>query len=193
MKFLLAGLGNMDLEYFDTRHNIGFDVVDQIAKKENLVWQSDRYVHKVEMKQRGNKIILIKPTTYMNLSGKAIRYWMQAENIPLENVLVILDDLNLDFGKIRIKGEGTDGGHNGLKDISLQLNSTKYPRLRVGIGNSFAKGRQVNFVLGKWTPEELKHLPTIITKSAEAGLSFSSIGLQLTMNQFNSFQISKES
>lgn len=185
MKFLIAGLGNMDIDYFGTRHNIGFEVVDQLASRENLKWDSGRYVHKAEFKHKGKNIILIKPTTFMNLSGKAIRYWMDAEKIPIQNILVVLDDLNLEFGKIRIKSEGSDGGHNGLKDIQLQLGTHKYPRLRIGIGNNFNKGAQVNFVLGKWGEEENKHLPEIISKSADACLSFCSIGLAFTMNQYN--------
>ena len=192
MKFLIAGLGNMDPEYMNTRHNVGFDVVDEMVKKDNLVWQGDRYVHKIEMKFRGKKLIIIKPTTYMNLSGKAIKYWLEAEKIPIENSLVVLDDLNLEYGKIRIKGEGTDGGHNGLKDISVQLGTTHYPRLRIGIGSNFNKGSQVNFVLGKWNELENINRPLIISKAAECSFSFCLAGLQHTMNQFNSFKLPDE-
>lgn len=181
----------MDTDYFDTRHNIGFDVVDLLAKKENLIWNAGRYAHKTELKYKGRRLILIKPTTYMNLSGKAVKYWMQQEDIPMENVLVILDDLNLEFGKIRIKGEGSDGGHNGLKDITVQLNSLKYARLRIGIGNTFAKGGQIDFVLGKWNKEELKYLPEIILKAVDTILKFTNIGLPFTMNEANSFKINK--
>lgn len=185
MKFLIAGLGNMDIDYFGTRHNIGFEVVDQIAKGAGLNWYTGRYVQKAEFKFKGKTIILIKPTTFMNLSGKAIRYWLEAEKVPIQNLLVILDDLNLEFGKIRVKGEGTDGGHNGLKDIHLQLGTTKYPRLRIGIGNNYFKGSQINFVLGQWTEEENKVLPKIIQHSADACLSFCSNGLAFTMNKYN--------
>ncbi len=188
MKFLIAGLGNMDIDYFNTRHNIGFDVVDKIAEKYELSWQSDRYVHRTETKYRGKKIILIKPTTYMNLSGKAIHYWLAKEAVSVENLMVILDDLNLDFGKIRIKSEGSDGGHNGLKDISSQLGTIKYPRMRIGIGNEYAKGQQVNFVLGKWSENEKIVLPKIIDKACEASMSFCTNGIQNTMNLYNSFK-----
>lgn len=179
----------MDIDYFGTRHNVGFDVVDQIATKENLKWDSGRYVHKCEFKHKGKTILLIKPTTYMNLSGKALKYWMEAEKISIQNVLVVLDDLNLEFGKIRMKADGSDGGHNGLKDIQLMLGTNKYPRLRIGIGNNFHKGGQVNFVLGKWSEKENQILQDIISKSAEACLSFCSIGLSHSMNTFNSFQV----
>lgn len=192
MKFLIAGLGNMDIDYFGTRHNIGFDVVDLIASRQNLKWDSGKYVHKTEMKYKGKTLVLIKPTTYMNLSGKAVKYWMDLEKIPIQNILVVLDDLNIDFGKLRIKTEGSDGGHNGLKDIQFMLGTNKYPRLRVGIGNNFHKGAQVNFVLGKWSEEENKILQELISQAADACLSYCTAGFANTSNKYNSINLNKE-
>jgi PTH1 family peptidyl-tRNA hydrolase len=185
MKFLIAGLGNMDQEYFGTRHNIGFEIADDLANRLQSGFKPANLAHRAEAVYKGKKLILIKPTTYMNLSGKAVKYWMEKENIAAENILVILDDLNLEFGSIRIRDAGTDGGHNGLKDIQEQLQTNKYPRLRIGIGNDFGKGRQVDFVLGKWSSEEFKTLSEIIKRSSEAALSFCFAGLKNTMNQFN--------
>lgn len=185
MKYLIAGLGNMDKDYFGTRHNIGFDVVDEMAAKLQTGFSAGSLAHVAQATYKGRKLILIKPTTYMNLSGKAIKYWMTKENISQDHLFVILDDLNLPYGKIRIRPNGSDGGHNGLKDIQLNLESTQYARLRVGIGNTFSKGKQVDFVLGKWNPDELKLLDKIKSLAAEASLSFCFAGLQNTMNIFN--------
>ncbi|HRG67277.1 MAG TPA: aminoacyl-tRNA hydrolase [Saprospiraceae bacterium] len=189
MKFLIAGLGNMDPEYFGTRHNIGFEVLDQLAERLGVGFKVSSLAHVAEANYKGKKLILIKPSTYMNLSGKAIKYWLDKEKIELPNCFVILDDLNLDFGSIRIRPEGSDGGHNGLKDIQEKLASNKYPRLRIGIGNQFSKGKQVDYVLGKWTESELRNLTEIIKLSADASLSFCFAGLTNTMNSFNSKKI----
>lgn len=189
MKFLIAGLGNMDPEYFGTRHNIGFEVLDQLAERLGVGFKVSSLAHVAEANYKGKKLILIKPSTYMNLSGKAIKYWLDKEKIELPNCFVILYDLNLDFGSIRIRPEGSDGGHNGLKDIQEKLASNKYPRLRIGIGNQFSKGKQVDYVLGKWTESELRNLTEIIKLSADASLSFCFAGLSNTMNSYNSKKI----
>ena len=184
MKYLIVGLGNIGDKYDGTRHNIGFDVVDHIAEDKNGTFKSESQGAICKVKHRGRTLVLLKPSTYMNLSGKAIRYWLQKEKIPSENLLVIVDDLNLDFGKLRMRGKGSDGGHNGLKDIN-QMIGQKYARLRIGIGDTFNRGKQVDFVLGKWDRQELDALPQIIKKGANAALSFASIGLNHTMNSFN--------
>ncbi len=184
MKYLICGLGNMGADYDHTRHNIGFDVVDYLAHQNNAKWKHETLGDIAQIKHKGRSIILLKPSTFMNRSGKAVNYWMQKEKIPKERVLIIVDDLNIDFGKIRIRGKGSDGGHNGLKDINQTIGN-QYARLRIGIGNSFGKGRQVNFVLGKWTNAEKEQLQEIISTSGEASLSFASIGVQHTMSQFN--------
>ncbi len=184
-KFLIVGLGNIGDEYANTRHNIGFDVLDFLAKENDLKFKSDRLADVVEFKFKGKQLVLIKPTTYMNLSGKAVNYWMQAEKIPLENVLVIVDELALPFGKIRLGPKGSDGGHNGLKNIQEILNTNQYPRLRFGISNEFSKGSQVNYVLGKWSDEEKKTLNDRIKIAADAVKAFAFIGLARCMNEFN--------
>lgn len=189
MKFLLACLGNMDKDYFGTRHNIGFEVADALAGRLAVSFKPMTLAHVAEGTYKGKKLIMIKPTTYMNLSGKAVKYWMDKENIPIENVLVILDDLNLDFGSIRIRASGADGGHNGLKDIQQQLSTNAYSRLRIGIGNHFGKGQQVDYVLGKWNEQENKWLPEIIKLAGDAALSFCFAGMKNTMNTFNSKKI----
>lgn len=184
-KFLIAGLGNIGEEYAQTRHNIGFKVLDYFAEKEAFPFVSDRLAERAEYKLKGRTFVLIKPTTYMNLSGKAVRYWLEKEKIPIENLLVITDDLNLPFGSIRVRLKGSDGGHNGLKDIQEQLQTTHYNRYRFGISNEYEKGRQVDYVLGKWSEEELKKLPERLEKSVELVKSFGLSGIQLTMNLFN--------
>ncbi|MDO4230135.1 MAG: aminoacyl-tRNA hydrolase [Capnocytophaga sp.] len=184
-KYLIAGLGNIGLEYKNTRHNIGFKVVDFLAEQHSVSFTTQKLGDIAELKHKGKTFILLKPSTYMNLSGKAVRYWLEKENIPIENLLIVTDDLNLPFGTIRIKSKGSDGGHNGLKDIQAQLNSTAYARLRFGISNDFAKGRQVDYVLGQWSEEENTALPERLTKSAEAVLSFGLAGINITMNSFN--------
>jgi PTH1 family peptidyl-tRNA hydrolase len=185
MKYLIAGLGNIGFEYSNTRHNIGFQVLDALAKASNLVYTDKRRASYTELKHRGRTIILIKPTTYMNLSGKAVHYWMQEEKIPIENLLVIADDLAIPFGKIRIRAKGSDAGHNGLKSITEFLGTDAYSRLRFGIGSEFGRGQQVDYVLGQWTADEALALPERIEKCVEAILVFPLIGIQETMNQFN--------
>jgi PTH1 family peptidyl-tRNA hydrolase len=179
----------MDKEYFGTRHNIGFEVADELASRLTVSFKPMTLAHVAEGTYKGKKLIMIKPTTYMNLSGKAVKYWMDKENIPIENILVILDDLNLDFGSIRIRASGADGGHNGLKDIQQQLSTNAYSRLRIGIGNHFGKGQQVDYVLGKWNQQENKWLPEIIKLAGDAALSFCFAGMKNTMNTFNAKKI----
>jgi peptidyl-tRNA hydrolase, PTH1 family len=184
-KFLIIGLGNIGAEYAETRHNIGFKVVDFLTEEAGVKFKNDRYADVAEVKHKGKTLILIKPTTYMNLSGKAMNYWLQTEKISIENSMVIVDELALPFGKIRIGPKGSDGGHNGLKHIQETLNTNQYPRLRFGIGNEFHKGHQVNYVLGHWSEEELKTLAERIKKAADAVKAFSFIGLARCMNEFN--------
>jgi len=184
-KFLIVGLGNIGAEYDGTRHNIGFDIVDKLAEEKECAFKLERLAYKTEYKYKGRSLFLIKPTTYMNLSGKAVRYWMQQLKIPIDRVLILVDDKDLDFGKLRIKPKGNDGGHNGLKDITLQLNTNKYPRLRFGIGNDFAPGQQIHYVLGKWTAEENIDLDKHIKKSIDGIKSFATLGIDRTMNTFN--------
>ena len=185
MKYLIAGLGNIGAEYKNTRHNIGFDVVDYLAENNSGTFVNDRLADVCTIRNKGKQFILVKPTTYMNLSGKAVNYWMQKEKIDLKNVFVITDDLALPLGKIRIRAKGSDGGHNGLKNIIETLGTQEYIRLRFGVGNDFGKGQQVDFVLGKWGDSEIELLKTTIKKSAEAVLSFGHIGLERTMNIYN--------
>lgn len=180
----------MDKEYFGTRHNIGFEVADELATRLSVSFTPMSLAHRIEAGYKGKKLIIIKPTTYMNLSGKAVKYWLDKENIPIENLLVILDDLNLDFGSIRIRASGADGGHNGLKDVQEQLATNAYARVRVGIGNNFGKGQQVDYVLGKWNQQENKWLPQIIKLAGDAVLSFCFAGMKNTMNTFNAKKIS---
>ena len=185
MKYLLVGIGNMGAAYDDTRHNIGFDVLDQLSQTFEVSFKNDNLGDIASFKHKGRQFHLLKPSTYVNRSGKAVRHWMTKHKISIENVLIILDDLNLDLGTTRLKGKGADGGHNGLKDIQQVLGTSKYARLRIGIGRDFHKGQQVDYVLGKWSQEEKDKLRPIIKKAGEACLSFGSIGLSHTMNQFN--------
>lgn len=185
MKYLIAGLGNIGAEYADTRHNAGFQVVDHLASLFQAEWKQATLGQIAEVKYKGRTLILLKPNTYMNLSGKSVAYWLQKEKIPLENLLVIVDEIQLDRGTIRLRGKGTDGGHNGLKDIQAVLNTTEYARLRVGIGKDYPLGGQVQYVLGKWSKEDLTFLPQIMESGAEAIKSFVSIGLKRTMDQVN--------
>lgn len=187
-KFLIVGLGNIGTEYAHTRHNIGFDVVDALAEKQGLVFRTDRLGDIAEYKLKGKTLLLLKPSTYMNLSGKAVKYWMEKEKIPVEQVFVILDELALPIEKSRIRGAGSDGGHNGLKSIKEQLGTTSYPRLRFGIGNNYPKGRQVDYVLGKWSPEEWPLIRLKIEKTIPIVESFVLAGLAITMNQFNNVE-----
>lgn len=185
MKYLIVGLGNMGRDYDDTRHNIGFEVVDALAKAFEVSFKDDSLGDIAEFKHKGRTFVLLKPSTFMNLSGKAVRYWLQKKKIQKENLLVILDDLNLPFGTQRLRGKGKDGGHNGLKNIDQLNGGNNYARLRLGIGDDFSKGRQVNYVLGKWTDREREQLPEIIDFAAETVKSFGTIGIERTMNQFN--------
>jgi len=185
MKYLIVGLGNIGNEYHDTRHNIGFTILDAFAKASNVFFTENRYGSTCEVKLKGRTLILLKPSTFMNLSGNALRYWMQKEKIAIENVLVVVDDIALPFGTLRLKPQGSDAGHNGLKNIQEILGHNNYPRLRFGIGNDFAKGRQVEYVLGKWTNEQFEALPERVERCIEIIQSFCLAGMQLTMTQFN--------
>lgn len=185
MKYLIAGLGNIGEEYAFTRHNIGFLILDALTKASNISFKTDRLAFTAEYRFKGRTFILIKPTTYMNLSGKAVNYWLQAEKIPLENLLVVTDDIALPFGTLRMKLKGSDGGHNGLKSINEVLGTTEYTRLRFGIGSEFSKGKQVDYVLGRWNEEEQKLLPERIDLAVEMIRSFATAGPQLTMTNFN--------
>jgi peptidyl-tRNA hydrolase, PTH1 family len=182
MKYLITGLGNIGYEYENTRHNAGFDVVDFLCKSLEGEWRSDHHGERAEVKWKGRTLILFKPNTYMNLSGKAVRYWLQKEKLLPENSLVICDDLNLDYGKLRLRPSGSAGGHNGLKSIQEMLGTDAYPRLRVGIGDNFSKGKQVNFVLGKWSADEKAELPHILERAAEVVKIFTTLGLERAMN-----------
>ena len=185
MKYLIVGLGNIGNEYHNTRHNIGFTILDAFAKASNVFFSENRYGATCEVKLKGRTLILLKPSTFMNLSGNALRYWMQKEKIEIENVLVIVDDIALPFGTLRLKPQGSDAGHNGLKNIQEILGHNNYARLRFGIGNDFAKGRQVEYVLGKWTEEQTTALPERADRCIEMIQSFCLAGMQLTMTQFN--------
>lgn len=185
MKYLIVGLGNMGPDYDGTRHNVGFDVVDYLAEKLNVKFKNDMLGDLAEIKHKGRTLVLLKPSTYMNRSGKAVNYWLQKKKIKNSNLLIILDDLNLPFGRIKIKPKGKNGGHNGLKDIDQMLGGNLYARLRIGIGNDFHSGQQVNYVLGNWNKEEENALPEILKKSGDAALSFAAIGVNFTMNEFN--------
>lgn len=184
-KFLIVGLGNVGPKYHHTRHNIGFKVLDYLAEKEGVSFSTEKLGDVATFKFKGRTFILLKPSTFMNLSGKAVNYWLAKEKIPLENLMVITDDLNLSFGTFRIKTKGSDGGHNGLKDIQAHLNTTNYNRFRFGISDEFSKGNQVNYVLGEWGEEELKLIPERLEKAAEAIKSFGTAGINNTMNTFN--------
>jgi len=185
LKYIVFGLGNIGSEYENTRHNIGFYILDAFAKASNVVFESSRYASVAEVKFKGRTIVLVKPTTYMNLSGKAVNYWMQTEKIGVENILVVLDDLALPFGTIRIKKKGSDGGHNGLKNINQVLGQNNYPRLRFGIGDDFSKGRQIDYVLGEWSRDEDLALPERADKCIEAIKCFTTQGIDRTMSDYN--------
>jgi PTH1 family peptidyl-tRNA hydrolase len=185
MKYLIAGLGNIGSEYFGTRHNIGFRVVNAVAEDAGVSFTEERYGAVARMRIKNCDLILLKPNTYMNLSGNAVRYWLQKENIPVENLLVVVDDLALPFGTLRLKPKGSDAGHNGLKNIQQMLSTQVYARLRMGIGNDFQRGKQIDFVLGKFTQEEMDKMPEIIKRATEIVKSFCLAGIQITMNQFN--------
>ena len=185
MKYLIVGLGNIGNEYAHTRHNIGFDTLDAFAKASNVVFEDKRYGAVTTVRLKGRSLILLKPSTYMNLSGNAVRYWMQQEKIPVENVLVVVDDLALPLGVLRLKGKGSDAGHNGLKHIESVLGSSSYPRLRFGIGNDFPKGCQVEYVLGKFSSEEEQALVPRIEMACDVIKEFCLSGIQNAMNMYN--------
>lgn len=184
-KFLIVGLGNIGEKYTETRHNIGFKIVDEVAKEHNATFETDKLGDVATFRFKGRTIILLKPSTYMNLSGKALKYWMQKEKVTIDNILIITDDLNIDFGTIRVKAKGSDGGHNGLKDIQEKLGTTTYPRFRFGVGNNYSKGRQVDYVLGEWSKDEESELIERLPTSAKVVASFVTDGLANTMNNFN--------
>lgn len=185
MNYLIAGLGNIGEEYVETRHNIGFEVVERLAKDFEVDWESERLAYKTYFRYKGRGFHLIKPTTFMNLSGKAVKYWLTKLKIKQEQLLVIMDDLALPYGKIRLRLKGSDAGHNGLKNIDLLLGNNKYARLRFGIGDNFSRGKQIQYVLGKWTNDEFADLPPLIEKASEAIVSFATIGSKKTMEVFN--------
>lgn len=185
VKYLIAGIGNIGPEYKNTRHNIGFRILDALADASNISFSDKRYGFVAEYKFKARTFILLKPTTYVNLSGQAVNYWLQKENISLENLLVIVDDLALPFGVLRIKAKGSDGGHNGLKNINQVLDRNDYARLRFGIGDNFRKGFQVDYVLSEWLTDEQKELPEKIDTCIEIIKSFGTVGIERTMNFFN--------
>ena len=184
-KYLIVGLGNIGAEYVNTRHNIGFKIVDFLAKKEAVNFETVKLGSLAQYKFKGRTFLLLKPNTFMNLSGKAVKFWMDKEKIPLENIMIITDDLNLSFGTIRIKPKGSDGGHNGLKNINLLLNTTNYTRFRFGISDEFKKGKQIDYVLGEWEEDEKTKLPERLELASEVIKSFGTAGLENTMTTFN--------
>lgn len=185
MKYLIIGLGNTGSKYEETRHNIGFKVLEELAFELGGVFSTERHADIAEVKFKGRTLVCIKPSTFMNLSGKAVSYWMQQHKVPLENVLVVTDDLALPFGKLRMKGKGSDGGHNGLAHIQQTLGTPNYTRLRFGVGSDFQKGRQVDYVLGEWSPEERETLTERIKVATEFLKSYCTAGLQMTMTNWN--------
>lgn len=184
-KFLIVGLGNVGQEYINTRHNIGFKILDTLATKKSKSFEALKLGDVTRFNFKGRTFVLLKPSTYMNLSGKAVNYWLQKEKIHPSNLLVVCDDINLELGAIRLKAKGSDGGHNGLKDIQNVLQVTQYPRLRFGVGADFSKGKQVDYVLGDWQEDELPLLKESVEKASQAILSFGTDGLNNTMNNFN--------
>mgnify|MGYP001823571715 CR=1 FL=1 len=185
MKYLIAGLGNIGKDYEKTRHNIGFEILDFLSRESGIFFAPGRYGDVAEMKHRGRQLILLKPSTFMNLSGKAVSYWLMQEKIPLDRMLVVTDDLALPFGKIRLRSKGGDGGHNGLKNINEVLGNSNYARLRFGIGDEFHKGHQFNYVLSKWNDEELKSLDDRLKICSDLIKSFAFQGVDRTMSSFN--------
>lgn len=184
-KYLIVGLGNIGDKYVKTRHNIGFLVVEEMAKNAGFTFKPSNFGEVCQFKFRGRPVTLLKPDTYMNLSGNAVHYWMRKENIPMKNVMIVTDDLNLNFGTIRMRAKGSDGGHNGLKSIQDKLQSSKYPRLRFGISDTFAEGKQVDYVLGEWSTEEQEKMPERLATCSEAVYAFMFGGLNNAMNEFN--------
>ena len=184
-KFLIVGLGNIGEKYQNTRHNIGFQILDELANEHNATFETEKLGDIASFRFKGRTFILLKPSTYMNLSGKAVKYWMTKEKIGIDNLLVVTDDLNIGFGTIRLKAKGSDGGHNGLKDIQEKLNTTKYPRFRFGVGANYSKGRQVDYVLSEWSKDETSQLIERLPVAAKLITSFGTAGLNNTMNAFN--------
>lgn len=184
-KYLIVGLGNIGSDYHDTRHNIGFKILDELAKLEQVTFETQKLGELTKFKFKGRTFILLKPSTFMNLSGKAVKYWMNKEKISLENVLIICDDLNLPFGSVRVKASGSDGGHNGLKNIIEVLNTQQYARFRFGISNEFSKGRQSDYVLSKWNEDEEQKMPERLELATKIIKSFGTAGIKNTMNDFN--------
>ena len=185
MKYLIIGLGNPGAEYENTRHNIGFKVLDKLASLSNISFSTERLADVAEVKFKGRKLVLIKPNTFMNLSGKAVKYWMTKEKIQLDKICIVTDDKNIDFGAVRIKTKGSAGGHNGLKDIQEKLQTQQYIRFRFGIGGNYSKGQQIDFVLGSWSKEEQSQLIERIPVATKAIISFGTDGINNTMNMFN--------
>jgi PTH1 family peptidyl-tRNA hydrolase len=192
MKYLIVGLGNIGPEYADTRHNIGFMILDELAKQEGAKFSTMRLAYYTEISHKGRMLHLIKPTTYMNLSGKAVSYWMKELKIPIENVLVVVDDIAIPLGAVKIKPKGSAAGHNGLKNIELLLGTSNYPRLKFGVSDNYPKGRQVDYVLSGFDKDELLELPALIDRSIAMIKSFATIGVELTMTNYNSLKLSKE-
>ncbi len=185
MKYLIVGLGNVGEEYVGTRHNAGFFVLDTLAKEANVPFVLDRHAYRAEIRFKGRSLILIRPTTYMNLSGKAVKFWMQKEKVPMENLLVVVDDIALPLGKIRMKKQGSHGGHNGLANIEELLGTANYCRLRMGVGDNFPRGRQIDYVLGRFSNEELALFEPAVAKAAEAVKCFATQGVDRAMNLYN--------
>lgn len=185
MKYLIVGLGNIGDEYHQTRHNIGFMILDALAGASNISFSTERYGDVAHARLKNKQLVLLKPSTYMNLSGEAVRYWVQREKIETDHILVLVDDLALPFGSIRMKGSGSDAGHNGLKNIAAMLGTQAYPRLRFGIGSDFARGRQVDYVLSKFTPEQMEAIPARIDVAIDAIKTFVLAGLQTAMCNYN--------
>jgi PTH1 family peptidyl-tRNA hydrolase len=184
-KFLIVGLGNIGDKYTNTRHNIGFKIVDEVAEEHNVTFETEKLGDVATFRFKGRTFVLLKPSTFMNLSGKSVKYWMEKEKISVENILVVTDDVNIDFGVIRVKAKGSAGGHNGLKDIQEKLNSQQYARFRFGVGGNYSRGRQADFVLGEWNKEEISQLIERIPTSVKVITSFGTAGLANTMNTFN--------
>ncbi|MGJ8758922.1 MULTISPECIES: aminoacyl-tRNA hydrolase [unclassified Polaribacter] len=184
-KFLIVGLGNIGEQYTNTRHNIGFKILDEVAEEHSATFETEKLGDVANFRFKGRTFVLLKPSTFMNLSGKAVKYWMDKENISVENILVVTDDVNIDFGVIRVKAKGSAGGHNGLKDIQEKLNTQQYARFRFGVGGNYGRGRQVDYVLGEWKKEETSELIERLPTSAKVITSFGTAGLNNTMNTFN--------
>lgn len=185
MKYLIVGLGNIGAEYHRTRHNIGFMILDAMSMASNISFSTERYGDIARARLKNKQLVLLKPSTYMNLSGEAVRYWAQKENIPVDHILILVDDLALPFGAIRLKGSGSDAGHNGLKNIALMLGTQAYPRLRFGIGSDFSRGHQIDFVLSKFTPDQLEELKPRIDLAIDAVKTYVLAGLQTAMCNYN--------